>query len=175
MEFINQQKMFFVASSPKDGRINLSPKGLDTFRCLDHRHVAYLDLTGAGSETASHIRENGRLTFMFCSFGEKPMIVRLYGMAQAIGRNHPDWDTYIDLFPKTPGSRMIILAEIDMVQTSCGFGVPLCDKMEERPTLSNWASKIKDDKFQKYWRQKNAVSIDGNPTGIFDNKSFTRD
>ena len=92
INFIADQKIFFTASAPSDGRINLSPKGIDTFRFLDNKTVAYLDLTGSGNETAAHISENGRLTVMFCSFSEKPLILRLYGTGEVIGRNHDNWD-----------------------------------------------------------------------------------
>src|ERR1700712_560817 len=91
IKIIGEQKIFFTASAPNDGRINLSPKGIDTFHCLDNKTVAYLDLTGSGNETAAHIAENGRMTIMFCSFSDKPIILRLYGKGEIVGRNHENW------------------------------------------------------------------------------------
>jgi hypothetical protein len=174
-EFIRQQKVFFVATAPHQGRVNVSPKGLDTFRCLGPHHVAYLDLTGAGSETAAHLLDNGRITFMFCGFDQKPMILRLYGTGRVVGRQDAEWNDYLSCFPALPGSRLIITAEIDMVQTSCGFGVPTCSDMQERPRLSDWAASVGYEKFQAYWRQKNGRSIDGLPTGQFKEPAITHD
>lgn len=165
-KFIQDQSMFFVATAPVEGRVNLSPKGLDTFRLLEDQTVAYLDLTGAGSETSAHIRENGRITVMFCSFGIKPQILRLYGRGETVNRQHKNWERLCNLFPDLPGSRMIILVHVDLIQTSCGFGVPLCKDIEPRKTLSTWAASVGDDNFCTYWKKKNAISIDGLETGI---------
>ena len=168
INFISDQKIFFTASAPGEGRINLSPKGIDTFRCLDNKTVAYLDLTGSGNETAAHISENGRLTIMFCSFSEKPLILRLYGQGEVIGRNHENWKTLHKHFPTLTGERQIIVLHIEALQTSCGFGVPVYDLVEERDKLIEWAEKKGDDGINQYWREKNQQSIDGLPTGIFE-------
>ena len=168
INFIGDQKIFFTASAPSDGRINLSPKGIDTFRCLDNKTVAYLDLTGSGNETAAHISENGRLTVMFCSFSEKPLILRLYGTGEVIGRNHDNWEKLHKHFTTFTGERQIIVLHIESLQTSCGFGVPVYDLVEERDKLIEWAEKKGDDGINLYWQEKNQTSIDGLPTGIFE-------
>ena len=166
--FIGEQKIFFTASAPAKGRINLSPKGIDTFRCLDSKTVAYLDLTGSGNETAAHIAENGRMTIMFCSFSDKPLILRLYGTGRIIGRNHENWETLHQHFPKFVGERQIVVLSIESLQTSCGFGVPVYDLVEERVKLIDWAEKKGDAGINLYWKEKNHLSIDGLPTGILD-------
>jgi hypothetical protein len=143
-EFIDRQQIFFTASAPTEGRINLSPKGMDTFRCLNHQQVAYLDLTGSGNETAAHLHQNGRITVMFCSFDQNPLILRLYG----------------------PGQRQIIVVNIESVQTSCGFGVPMFEQQQERSTLSDWAAKKGIEGVREYQIQKNQTSIDGLPTHL---------
>jgi|SRR5450759_2700351 hypothetical protein len=133
-QFIKAQPVFFVASAPTNTQsfINLSPKGLDTFRILGPLQVAYMDLEGSGNETATHLRENGRITFMFCSFVGDPLILRLYGYGSPILPNAPDWTDLKPLYPDYPGIRQIIVAKITMVQTSCGFGVPLMQFVDQR-------------------------------------------
>lgn len=166
-DFIAKQHMFFTATAPREGgRINLSPKGVDTFRVLSDSEVAYLDLTGSGNETAAHTLENGRLTIMFCSFDAKPLILRLYGRGSAIRPHHPRWPELISNFTPVPGQRQIIHLHIESVQTSCGFGVPLYDYRGERETLVQWCEKKGEAAIAEYIRTKNAVSIDGLPTGI---------
>lgn len=164
--FIESQKLFFTASAPNQGRVNLSPKGLDTFRILDDHSVCYLDLTGSGNETAAHIRENGRLTLMFCSFSERPLILRLYGNGEVIGQKDADWQPLVPLFAALPGSRQIIRMHIESIQTSCGFGVPIFDFRENRGTLIRWAQKKGEDGLHEYWHKSNRRSIDGLPTGL---------
>jgi hypothetical protein len=162
--FIKEQKLFFTATAPDSGRINLSPKGLDTFRILTPQIVAYLDLTGSGNETAAHIGENGRITIMFCSFSENPSILRLYGRGEVITPKHLQWQTHLEAFQPMPGMRQIILLHIDSVQTSCGYAVPLYSYEGERDTLERWAKKKGEDGIQKYWEERNQTSIDGLPT-----------
>lgn len=168
LDFIAEQKVFFTATAPRSGRVNLSPKGLDTFRCLDERNVAYLDLTGSGNETAAHLRENGRLTLMFCSFDEKPLILRLYGQGRVLRPRDADWPAFYAHFSPQPAERQIIVAEIQSVQTSCGYGVPLFSYGGERETLHRWAEKKGEPGLRDYWRDKNQVSIDGLPTRLLD-------
>jgi hypothetical protein len=165
--FILDQKLFFTATAPARGRINLSPKGMDTFRCLDRRTVAYLDLTGSGNETSAHLEENGRMTVMFCSFSEKPLILRLYGAGRVVRPRDAGWHRLIALFAELPGQRQIIVLEIDSVQTSCGFAVPMYTLKGERETLKNWAKRKGSRGVEKYWRDHNQVSIDGLPTSLF--------
>lgn len=167
-EFIDEQKIFFTGTAPNVGRINISPKGMDTFRCVDNKTVAYLDLTGSGNETAAHLNENGRMTIMFCSFSEQPLILRLYGQGRVISQKSPEWESFYSKFEPLPGERQIIVLDIDSAQTSCGYGVPLYELKEERPTLREWASKKGEDGIVEYWRNKNQKSIDGLPTKIFE-------
>ena len=164
--FIGEQKMFFTASAPADGRINLSPKGMDTFRCLNDRTVAYLNLTGSGNETAAHLAQNGRLTIMFCGFEKRPLILRLYGTGRAIHHRDAEWDELFALFPDEPGARQIIVMDIESVQTSCGFAVPFYEFQGERPALRKYAENLGEDGLQDYWEEKNQMSIDGLPTGL---------
>ena len=164
--FIGAQHMFFVASAVSDGRINLSPKGMDTFRCLDDSTVAFLNLTGSGNETAAHLAVNGRLTIMFCGFEKRPLILRLYGNGRAVHRRDAEWDDLFPLFPAEPGARQIIVMAIDSVQTSCGFAVPFYEFQGERPALRRWAENRGEEGLQNYWEEKNQVSIDGLPTGL---------
>src|ERR1700744_6414950 len=138
-EFIEEQKMFFTATAPADGRVNVSPKGMDTFRVLGPNKVAYMDLTGSGNETAAHVTENGRLTIMFCNFGRQPMIMRLFCQAKVVGRGDAEFDELLSLFPTLPGTRQIFVADVKQVQTACGFGVPEYDLKRERPTLQQWS------------------------------------
>ena len=126
-EFIEKQQVFFVSTAPlnADGHINLSPKGLDCFKVLSESRVAYMDLISSGNETSAHTLENGRITFMFCSFEGPPNILRLYGKGVTILRHNKEWNEYAPHFTIYPSTRQIIVAEITKVQTSCGFGVPL--------------------------------------------------
>lgn len=166
-EFIAEQKLFFTASAATEGRVNLSPKGIDTFRCINSKTVAYLDLTGSGNETAAHLHDNGRLTIMFCSFTEQPLILRLYGQGKAIRPRHSAWQELYPLFDTTPGERQIVMLNIEAAQTSCGYGVPLYEFKQQRKTLIDWAEKKGDSGIEQYWHDKNQKSIDGLPTKIF--------
>jgi hypothetical protein len=168
VQFVNAQSVFFVATAPCDGRVNLSPKGMDTFCCLSDREVAYLDLTGSGNETSAHLEENGRLTLMFCSFSAEPMILRLYGQGKVIRPRSPEWPQYISHFEPLPGTRQIIAMQIEQVQTSCGFAVPLMEFKSDRPVLQDWAQKKGEAGVRQYWQDNNQVSIDGLPTHIFE-------
>lgn len=162
--FIGEQKLFFTATAPVDGRINLSPKGMDTFRCLDEgRRVAYLDLTGSGNETAAHLSENGRITVMFCSFDERPLILRIYGRGRGVRPGDEEWMTLRPHFPQFPGERQIVILEVESVQTSCGFAVPVYELKEERQRLVEWTLSKGEDGILDYRREKNQVSIDGLP------------
>jgi hypothetical protein len=166
--FIAKQKIFFTATAPINGRINLSPKGIDTFCCIDFQTVAYLDLTGSGNETAAHLEENGRMTIMFCSFSEQPLILRLYGNGEVIRSRHHQWENFHAYFPVLPGERQIIVLKIDSVQTSCGFGVPIYEFQEERQALINSAKKKGETEIFNYWQAKNLKSIDGLPTKLLE-------
>lgn len=164
-DFIRRQKLFFVASAPRDGRVNLSPKGLDTLRILDARTVAYLDLTGSGNETAAHVHENRRMTMMFCAFAGKAVTLRLYGKADLIRPDHADWDGLIGLFPVLPGTRQIFRLNVESVATSCGWSIPVADTLTERSELLDWAQSMTPDEIENYRINNNVVSIDGLSTG----------
>jgi hypothetical protein len=165
-DFIAAQAIFFVATAPlsSDGHVNLSPKGLDTLRILSETRVAYLDLTGSGNETAAHLMENGRITFLFCAFEGPPKILRLYGMGRTVQPGDPEWAELISRFPKLPGIRQIVVADISRVQTSCGFGVPLLRFEGQRDALPQWAEKKGPDGVKEYQMRKNVRSLDGLPT-----------
>jgi Pyridoxamine 5'-phosphate oxidase len=166
--FIAAQQMFFVATAPlqPNGHINLSPKGLDSFRILSPNQVAYLDLTGSGNETSAHLQENGRITFMFCAFQGKPLILRLYGQGKTVLPSSPEWADLQTTFPNISGTRQIFVAQIDRVQTSCGTGVPLYEYRHQRDEMVHWAEKKGEQGLRAYHHQKNCVSIDGLPTPL---------
>lgn len=166
IEFISNQKMFFVATAPTEGKINLSPKGIDSFRVLNENQVVWLNLTGSGNETQAHVDENGRMTIMMCAFEGAPNILRLYGSAEAILPNDEKWSELIKLFPVIPGTRQLLLLDIEAIQNSCGFGVPFYDYKGERETLINWADKKGTDGVRAYQEDKNTESIDGNSIRI---------
>ena len=167
-EFIEKQHMFFVSTAPLsvDGRVNLSPKGLDCFRVLGDNKVAYMDLISSGNETSAHTLENGRITFMFCSFDKDPLILRLYGKAYTVLKNTESWDEYAVNFKIYPSTRQIIVAEIDLVQTSCGFGVPFFEYKGERDIHFKWAEQKGEEGLEAYIQEKNLISLDGLPTDI---------
>ena len=164
--FIAGQLVFFTATAPEQGRINLSPKGMDSLRCLDPRRVAYLDLTGSGNETAAHLRQSGRLTLMWCSFSEQALILRLYGQGRVVARGSDEWGELYPRFTAIPGARQIIVLEIDSLQTSCGFAVPLFEGGRERDTLRRWAESKGEQGLRDYRWDKNRSSIDGLDTGL---------
>lgn len=166
IEFIGQQKMFFVGTSTAEGRINVSPKGMDTLRVIDGNRLIWLNLTGSGNETAAHVLNNGRMTIMFCSYEGNPLILRLYGTAKVIHTRDAEWDELIQDFPNYGGKRQIFDMDIKMVQTSCGFAVPLYDFQEHRDILEKWSEKKSEEELEAYWAKKNTVSIDGLNTGI---------
>ena len=139
---------------------------MDTFRCLDNKTVVFLNLTGSGNETAAHLVENGRMTIMFCSFSEKPLTLRLYGQGRVIHSRDAEWSKLYPLFEPLPGVRQIILLEIDSVQTSCGFGVPVYEFKEERVTLLRSIEQRGEAGIREYQQKHNLVSIDGLPTGL---------
>ena len=168
IEFIEKQPLFFVATAPlaAEARINLSPKGMSTFRVLSPGRVGYLDLTGSGNETSAHLHENGRMTFMFCSFDRAPNILRVYGTGKVALRDGEGWDALAEHFEILPGARQIITCEVESVQTSCGFAVPFMELKGERDTLVRYAENKGEDKIRQYWHDKNTHSIDGIPVPV---------
>lgn len=166
-DFIEAQKIFFVATAAADGRVNISPKGMDSLRVLSPNRIAWLSVTGSGNETAAHIQEHKRMTLMFCAFEGRPMILRLYGTATVIYPRHEHWQELKGQFPALPGTRQIFELEIDLVQTSCGMSIPFFDYVGERNDLNVWAIN-KGEKLQDYWSEKNQFSIDGKATHILE-------
>jgi hypothetical protein len=166
--FIKKQKMFFVSSAPlsADGHVNLSPKGLDCFRVISETRVMYMDIIGSGNETSAHILENGRITLMFCAFDGPPLILRLYGRGYTVLPHNNEWPDLAKSFDILLSTRQIIVADIDMVQTSCGFSVPLYDYAGERNHAIKWAENKGADGLEKYKEEKNRISLDGLPTAI---------
>jgi hypothetical protein len=164
--FIQRQKLFFVGTAADDGRVNVSPKGMDTLRVVTEDRVVWLNLTGSSNETAAHLRENDRITLMFCAFEGDPLILRLYGHARIFHPHDTEWDSLITFFPAISGARQIIDMSVDLVQTSCGFGVPFFEFKAERDQLEKWAEKKGPEGIRQYWEEKNRISLDGKPTGI---------
>ena len=170
-KFILEQRIFFSASAAAEGRVNVSPKDAASLRILNANRVAYLDQTGSGNETAAHLRSNGRLTLMFCAFAGPPLILRLYGRGRVLLRGRAQYSemlasSFSNLEP--PGARQIIVLDVDLVQTSCGYGVPLFEYVDERPTLRRWAEAKGPSGLEEYQRVNNSFSIDGLPTGMTD-------
>ena len=165
-KFIEAQKMFFVATAPTSGRINLSPKGMDSFRVINENKVLWLNVTGSGNETAAHLAENERITIMFCSFEKVPNILRLYGKGKEIKPNDKEWEEVISLFPETPGTRQIFDITIESTQSSCGMSIPFYEYKGEREDLNDWAIEQGQEKVEQYWEDRNQTSIDGLPTNI---------
>jgi len=165
-QFIKQQKIFFVATAASSGTVNLSPKGMDSLRVVNENKVVWLNLTGSGNETAAHLLKNNRMTIMFCAFDGKPIILRLYGTAKIYHKRDKEFEQYFTFFEENAGARQIIEMKIEMVQTSCGYAVPLMDFKEERTILNDWAKKQGVEKIETYWEEKNTKSIDGFETNI---------
>lgn len=165
-EFIENQKIFFVGTAMKEGTVNVSPKGMDSFRVLGPNKIIWLNVTGSGNETATHIQESSRMTIMFSAFEGKPLILRLYGHAKAYHTRDKKFQTYKTQFPEIPGARQIFEMEIDMVQSSCGMAVPFMDYKEERTQLNAWAEKQGEEGLVNYRKEKNTISLDGHETGV---------
>lgn len=165
-DWLAKQKLFFVASAPlaPDGLVNVSPKGMDTFRVLGEQEVAYLDLTGSGVETIAHLRENGRIVLMFCAFEGSPRIVRLHGRGEALPAGTPEFARLAPQFRDLPGIRAIVRVRLTRISDSCGFGVPRYAYEGERDTLVRWAeAKGGEAGLRDYRATRNARSVDGLP------------
>jgi hypothetical protein len=165
-KFIRAQPVFFVATAAPEARINLSPKGMDTFRVLDKKRVAYLDLTGSGNETAAHLMHDGRITIMFCAFDKNAEIARIYGRGAVVRPTDERWPKLIAHFPKLSGVRQIMEIRVESAMTSCGYGVPRMREMTERDTLEKYWTTRGEEKKAQYQQDNNLRSIDGLPTGM---------
>jgi len=169
--FIADQHMFFTASAAPTGRVNVSPRSTDMFRVLGDNRVLYLDRTGSGNETAAHLRADGRMTIMFCAVAGPPLILRLYGQGRVIHRQSADYAQLLAAHyggAAPLGARQMIELDVELVQTSCGYGVPLFDYQAERPQMDAWARAKGEDGLLDYWREKNQTSLDGFPTGLME-------
>jgi predicted pyridoxine 5'-phosphate oxidase superfamily flavin-nucleotide-binding protein len=163
--FLEAQQVFFVATAPTTGgRVNLSPKGVGgTFSVVDERTVAYLDITASGAETVAHLRENGRITLMFCAFEGPPDVVRLHGRGRVVTIYDDEYHDWVGRFGETRGARAVIVVDVERVSDSCGYGVPLMDYAGERDLLPAHMDRKGPAGRADYRRQKNRVSIDGLP------------
>ena len=168
IEFISRQHMFFVGTAGGEGFINVSPKGMDTFRVINNTTVAWMNLTGSGNETAAHVLENARMTVMFCSFEKQPIILRLYGTASVAHPRDKKWGELLELFPQHQGARQIFELGLELVLSSCGYAVPYYEFKGERPTLRKWAEKKGDVGASDYSNERNQLSLNEKPTGIID-------
>lgn len=168
IEFINKQKMFFVATAPKEGKINISPKGFDdTVKIVSESKVLWLNYFGSGNETAAHLHEDNRLTMMFCAFEGEPLILRLYCDVKVVQEKDDEWHEYIKHFDYTAPARQVFELNIQSVNSSCGMGVPLYDYVEDRRELKDYYDARTKDDYIKYMKKKNQISFDGKPTNLF--------
>ena len=164
-EFLEAQPVFFVATAPEstNQHVTVSPKGLDSFRVLDEHTVAYLDLHGSGIETVAHVRENGRITLMFCAFAGRPNIIRLQGRGTVIPADSPEAAPMLEGLPHQPHARSVIQVDVTRISSSCGYGVPLMEYVGERSLLTEWAEKRGEEGLAEYRAKTNATSISGLP------------
>jgi hypothetical protein len=164
--FIARQKIFFVGTAAPEGRVNVSPKGMESFAVLGDNSVAYIDCTGSGNETRAHLLVLPRLTVMFAAFEGDPLILRLYGQARSFLRGGADYAALLPHFEEMEGARQIVQLDVDLVQTSCGMAVPYFDYREQRPNLVRHWARQGVAGLRKYWAKKNMASLDGLPTGL---------
>lgn len=166
--FIERQPLFFVATAAPTGRVNMSPKGLDTLRILSDTHIRWLSLSGSGNETAAHVRQSGRMTLMFCAFEGDALTLRVYGVARVFHPRDPEWDDMLRQFPDYAGARNIYDLDIELVTTSCGTSVPEMTVTRDRAAteLEPWYAKMSREELEAFWRKKNTISLDGEPTGL---------
>jgi hypothetical protein len=166
--FIEAQHMFFVGTAAADGRVNISPKGMDSLRVVSDTQIVWLNLTGSGNESAAHVRELSRMTLMFCAFEGDARILRVYGQAICLHPRDDEWDNYVKGFPTMAGSRQIFVLNIELVQTSCGTGVPLMKMVEQRGNkeLLPFYDEMGEDGVRDYWKRRNSLSLDGKETGV---------
>ena len=164
--FIEAQHIFFSGSAAPTGRVNISPKGMDSLRILGPNRIAWLNVTGSGNETAGHLAQDPRMTLMWCSFEKRPLILRCYGTAKAVQCTDPEWDGFMEMFGTPIGARQVYDMTVDLVQTSCGYAVPFMEFSGDRDTLTKWSEDKGPDGIRAYWDEKNRHTLDGAPTGI---------
>ncbi len=166
IQFIAEQRIFFVGTATADSRVNISPKGMDSLRVLSGNRVVWLNVTGSSNETSAHVQQSPRMTIMFCAVDGPPLILRLYGTAKVVHKSDSEWNNLFSLFKPLPGARQIFDVTLDLVQTSCGMAVPYYSYVGDRELLSDWATKKGEDGLKRYWEEKNQISIDGIPTNV---------
>ena len=171
--FITEQKIYFVGTAAETGSVNVSPKGGDTLRVINSKEIAWLNLTGSGNESASHVLQTPRMTVMFCSFEGKPLILRAYGNARVLHQKDKEWKKYNSKFPLSVAARQIFILDIHLVQSSCGMSVPYFSYNCDRDDLAKWSEKQGTDGIEQYWVKKNQKSIDGFKTDIIERTGIT--
>ena len=174
IDFIRAQHLFFVGTAAPIGRVNISPKGMDSLKVLSPRRIIWANMTGSGNETAGHLKQANRMTLMWCSFDKKPLILRVYSTARTIHHDHEDWDALSAEFPDLAAKRQVYDMNIEMVQTSCGFAVPIMDFQSERSTLQDYFEQSRGTAAEDYWSGVNAKTIDGLLTGTPEGNSGER-
>ena len=167
-KFIEQQKVFFVATAAEEGTVNLSPKGMDSLRVINPNEIVWMNYTGSGNETAAHILKVNRMTIMMCSFETSPLILRMYGSARAIHERDEEFEELKKLFPETAGVRQFFRMSVEKTQTSCGWGVPLMEYKSERRGIMTWVENEGEEGIRKYWAKHNLKSIDGFDTELLE-------
>ena len=166
--FIEKQKMFVIGSAGAEGFINVSPKGMDSFRIIDENTVVWLNYTGSGNETSAHVQENGRMTVMFNSFDKAPLILKLYGIATVIHESDDRWDEMAAHFEHSDGTRQFFEMKVELVLTSCGYAVPHYEFIKERDTRKKWTDKKGREGIKEYWAENNTHTLDGVETHVLD-------
>lgn len=166
--FIEEQHMFFVGTAARDGRVNISPKGMDSLRVMGPNRIVWLNMTGSGNESATHLMDINRMTVMWCSFTKKPVIMRAYGSARTVHEGDDDLPELAGLFGTPLGARQVFEMSVDLLQTSCGFAVPFMDFVSDRDTLSVWTANQGEENLRAYRAEKNLISLDGKPTDLHD-------
>ncbi len=165
-EFAEKQKMFFVATAA-DGLVNLSPKGMDSLRVINENRLVWLNTTGSGNQTGSHVKRNPRMTIMFCAFEGQPLVLRIFGKAKILHASDPQWAQYEPLFPTYPGRRQIFELDFDLVTTACGRGVPEMSFVAERADwLHNYFGVMSENQVKDYQERKNFYDLEGFETDL---------
>lgn len=167
IDFMKEQKMFFVSTAPKSGKINLSPKGFDSIKIIDNNTIIWLNHFGSGNETAAHLIEDDRITLMFCAFEGKALILRIYAHAKVLHERDEDYSKYIKEFPYNNAARQIFVLDIDCINLSCGMGVPLYDYKEQRKELKEFYDSRTKEEHRAYMKKNNVLSFDKKETNLF--------
>jgi hypothetical protein len=167
-KFIEKQKMFVVGSASPTGHMSVSPKGMDAFKILDENHIVWMNFSGSTNETSAHIQEDNRMTILFNSFDKNPLILKLYGTAEVIHNKDPQWDELKSHFKNIFGIRQFFKMEVELVLTSCGYGVPMYDYIGERNLIEKWAEKKGEEGMRDYWIKNNTKTINGKDTNLME-------